>query len=70
MRQGITNTKLPICELQLACDGTIMRPGGNTICSKCRDKQAKLKKPPPPLRGENTCVSGAELRARIARSRG
>lgn len=61
------NMQLPICQVQLACDGTIMRPGA-TVCSKCRDKQAKANKPPPPLRGDNTCITKAELKARQARS--
>lgn len=53
------NMSLPICKLQIACDGSVVK-AGSTTCYRCREKQAKKNRPPPPLRGENTCVSGAE----------
>lgn len=60
-RGHVTNLKLPLCQLQVACDGAIIKHGA-TACHRCREKQAKKAKASRPLRGENTCVSGAERR--------
>lgn len=67
-RGHVTNLKLPLCQLQVACDGAIIKHGA-TACYRCREKQAKKAKAPPPLRGENTCVTDAERRE-IARYKG
>lgn len=70
-RGHVVNMNLPLCTLQVACDGAVIKKG-STACHRCRDKQAKkerMAKSAAILRGENTCVSGSERRevARLKR---
>lgn len=60
-RRHSVNLRMPICSLQIACDGVAVK-GENAVCYKCRDKQAKKAKTPPPLRGATLCVTKKELK--------
>jgi len=43
---------VPICKVQVACDGNNARPGQDS-CGPCKEKLRKQNKPPKGLRGEN-----------------
>lgn len=55
------NMQLPLCSVQVACDGAVIKQGASA-CHRCREKLAKKNKAPPALKGAKTCVSGAERR--------